>query len=193
MMASELLKRPRFASFARDARGIAAIEFALIVPVMLMIFFGAIQVSTGFAVERKVTMVTRTVSDLISQASQISDIDIANAFVMAGAVMTPYPATPIQAIVSQIYIDANKVAKVKWSRASNATARGCNDVITLPTGLQVPNTYLIMSEVTYNFRPVVGYDSALNYISPVFPLHDRTFTRPRQSLSVQYPTAPACT
>ncbi|MBN8967992.1 MAG: pilus assembly protein [Rhizobiales bacterium] len=192
-MASEFLKRLRLASFARDARGIAAIEFALIVPVMLMIFFGAIQVSTGFAVERKVTMVTRTVSDLISQASQISDIDIANAFVMAGAVMTPYPATPIQAIVSQIYIDANKVAKVKWSRASNATARGCNDVITLPTGLQVPNTYLIMSEVTYNFRPVVGHDSALNYISPVFPLHDRTFTRPRQSLSVQYPTAPACT
>lgn len=193
MMSSELLKRLRLTSFARDARGIAAIEFALIVPVMLMIFFGAIQVSTGFAVDRKVTMVTRTVSDLISQASQISDVDISNAFVMAGAVMTPYPATPIQAIVSQIYIDKNKVAKVKWSKASNATARGCNDVITLPTGLQVPDTYLIMSEVTYNFRPVVGYDSGLNYISPVFPLHDRTFTRPRQSSSVQYPSAPKCT
>ena len=193
MMTPDLLKRLRTTSFARDARGVAAIEFALIVPVMLMIFFGAIQVSTGFAVDRKVTMVTRTVSDLISQASQISDIDVANAFVMGGVVMTPYPSAPIQAIVSQIYVDANKIAKVKWSKSSNATARGCNDVITLPVGLQVPGTYLIMSEVTYNFRPVVGYDSSLNFISPVFALHDRTFTRPRQSVSVQYPSAPACT
>jgi Flp pilus assembly protein TadG len=193
MMTPDLLKRLRAASFARDARGVAAIEFALIVPVMLVIFFGAIQVSTGFAVDRKVTMITRTLSDLISQASQISDVDISNAFVMAGAVMTPYPATPIQAVISQIYIDANKIAKVKWSKASNMSARGCNDVITLPAGLQVPNTYLIMSEVTYNFQPVVGYDSTLNYVSPVFALHDRTFTRPRQSSSVLYPSAPKCT
>lgn len=194
MSALDSFKRLRMASFARDARGIAATEFALIVPIMLVIFFGTIQVSTGFAVERKVTMVTRTLSDLISQASQIGDVDISNAFVMGGAVMTPYPSAPIKAVVSQLYIDpTTKVAKVKWSKASNAVARACNETVTIPTGLQVPGKYLIMSEVTYNYQPMAGFDSTLSFIAPTIPLKDRTFTRPRQSDSVLYPSAAACT
>lgn len=194
MIALDLFNRLRVKAFARDARGIAATEFALIVPIMLMIFFGTIQISTGFAVDRKVTMVTRTLSDLISQAAQVTDLDISNAFVMGGAVMTPYPATPIQAIISEIYVDPNtKVAKVKWSKASNTAARSCNEVVTIPNGLAVPGVYLIMSEVTYNYQPMAGYNSSLNFLSPNFALTDRTFTRPRQSYSVPYPTAPACT
>ncbi len=193
MMALDFLKQRGLRLFVRDTRGLAAVEFAMIVPMMLVIFFGTVQVSTGFAVNRKVTMVTRTLSDLISQASQITDVDISNAFVMGGAVMTPYPPAPIEAVISQIYVDANKIAKVKWSKASNATVHACNEVITIPTGLQVPNTYLIMSEVTYNFKPVVGFNSSLNFVSPNFPLSDRTFTRPRQSNSVLYPSAPKCT
>ena len=46
---------------------IAAIEFALIVPLMLVLFFGTVEFSSGVAVDRKVTLMARTLSDLTSQ------------------------------------------------------------------------------------------------------------------------------
>ena len=144
--------------------------------------------------DRKVTLLTRTLSDLISQVSSVTDTDLSNTFAISGAMMTPYASTPVQAKISQIYIDPSTlVAKVKWSKASNATPRSCNEVVAIPAGIAVGGTYLIMSEVTYNYKPVVGYNIATSFVSPTFALSERTFTRPRQSSSVTYSTAPACT
>src|ERR1700738_1692725 len=176
-----------------DSRGVAAVEFVMLVPLMLMVFFGTIQISTVVAVDRKVTLTARTLSDLISQVPGITDTDISNAFAASLAILSPYPTTQLQSKISQVYIDPTTlVAKVKWSKASNATARTCNEVVTVPTALQVAGTYLIMSEVTYNYQPIVGYDIKLNFVSPTYPLSASMFTRPRQSVLVAYPTAPAC-
>ena len=184
--ASRLLAR-----FRRDAAGLAAVEFAIILPLVFVIFFGTIEVSTGVAVDRKVTMLTRTISDLISQAQIITDTDISNSFAMGAAMMTPYASAPIKAKISQIYIDpTTHKAKVKWSKASNDTAHSCNEVVSIPSGLAIDGTYLIMSEVSYSYTPVVGHQLWNN--APTFNLSDRTFTRPRQSDSVSYPSAPAC-
>ncbi len=135
-----------------------------------------------------------TMSDLISQAMTITDTDISNAFTMAAAIMTPYPSAPIKAKITQVKIDpTGKTVKVVWSKASNDVAHSCSDNIAVPVGLMVTSptgTYLIMSEVSYKFTPVVGHQ--LGATIPTFTLSDRTFTRPRQSDSVAYPTATAC-
>jgi Flp pilus assembly protein TadG len=52
----------------RDRSGIAATEFAVIVPIMLVMFFGVVEFSSAVAVDRKVTLVSRTLSDLTAQA-----------------------------------------------------------------------------------------------------------------------------
>jgi Flp pilus assembly protein TadG len=54
----------------RDRRGLAAVEFALVVPLMLVLFFGALEFSSGVAVDRKVTLVARTLSDLTTQLKE---------------------------------------------------------------------------------------------------------------------------
>ena len=180
--------------FAKNNEGMAAIEFVFIVPLMLMIIFGTIQMSSAVAVDRKVTLTARTLSDLISQASSITDADITNAMNLGKAILTPYSTTPLQAKISQVYIDPTTlVAKVKWSKSSNAVAHTCNEVVTVPTALKVAGTYLIWSEVTYNYTPVVGYSASNSYLSAQFPLNDQTYTRPRQSTSVAYPSEPTCT
>jgi Flp pilus assembly protein TadG len=180
-----------------DTRGIAAVEFAMLIPLMLMVFFGTIQISTAVAVDRKVSLTARTLSDLISQApGTIKDTDISNAFATALAILSPYTPTPLQAKISQVYIDKTTlVAKVKWSKASGTgvSPHTCNEVVTVPTALQIADTYLIMSEVTYNFQPVVGYDIHVSFVSATYPLSDLMYTRPRQSTSISYPTEPACT
>src|SRR6266478_6407900 len=75
-----------------DCRGLAAVEFAMVVPLMLVLFFGTLEFSSGVAVDRKVTLMARTLSDLTSQSppAGVADTDLTNYFNAANGVMTPY-------------------------------------------------------------------------------------------------------
>src|ERR1700734_3095906 len=78
-----------------DCRGIAATEFAVIVPLMLVMFFGTVEFSSGVAVDRKVTLVARTLSDLTSQSvATVTDGYLQNVFTASISIMYPYVATP---------------------------------------------------------------------------------------------------
>src|SRR6266581_5127871 len=82
---------------ARDRSGIAATEFAMIVPLMLVLFFGTVEFSSGVAVDRKVTLMARTLSDLTSQNISVTDAQLTNFFAAATGILTPYPSTPTNA------------------------------------------------------------------------------------------------
>jgi Flp pilus assembly protein TadG len=183
----------------RDRSGIAATEFAVIVPVMLVMFFGTVEFSSGVAVDRKVTLIARTLSDLTSQAlNSVNDTYLQNVFTASIAIVTPYPATPVKAQISQIYVDSSRVAKVVWSKgatigtaATQATlansTHNAGDTITIPPALQVAQTYLILSEVSYLYTPTIGYVMAKAGVN----LSDVAYTRPRQSTCVIYNNLPA--
>jgi Flp pilus assembly protein TadG len=187
------------ASLLRDQNGIAATEFAVIVPIMLVMFFGTVEISSGVAVNRKVTLVARTVSDLTSQsAAAVDDNFLQNVFTASIAITAPYSATPTQATVSEIYIDSNNVAKIQWSKAatisSGATqatlgtsSHNAGDTVTVPAPLLVKQTYLIFSEVSYIYRPTIGYVMSTSGVT----LSDVAYTRPRQVPCVIYKGLPA--
>lgn len=186
--------------FSRDNRGLAAVEFAFIVPLMLVLLFGMIDTSSGVAVDRKVTLTARSLSDLVSQGTNVSQNDLKNFFGLGGAIMAPYSVTAATMTqkVTQLAVDGSKNVKVAWSYSAtvnNNTATitqgyDKNAVITtVPANLLVPNTYLIWSEVSYKYTPITGY-----LIGTVaIPLSDETYTRPRQSDCVYYGTSTTCT
>jgi Flp pilus assembly protein TadG len=187
-------QRP-FARFIKDKQGVAAVEFAFIVPLMLMLLFGMIDVASGVAIDRKVTLTARTLSDLVSQGTKVTATDISNFFKMGGAIMTPYSVTPATMTqkVSAVSIDASKNAKVVWSYSGAVSGNSvtvtagyaANTVITtIPANLLVANTQLIWSEVTYTYTPITGYIIKVNV-----PLAEDTYTRPRQSETVPYSTS----
>jgi Flp pilus assembly protein TadG len=66
------------ASLMEDRRGIAATEFAVIVPIMLVMFFGRVEVSCCIAVDRKVTLMARTLADLTSRSVSVANGDLTN-------------------------------------------------------------------------------------------------------------------
>src|SRR5665647_3572895 len=83
-----------------DCRGIAATEFAVIVPIMLVMFFGVVEFSSGVAVDRKVTLVARTLSDLTSRAQgPIDDTYLTNVFTASISILTPYSPTPTNSTI----------------------------------------------------------------------------------------------
>jgi Flp pilus assembly protein TadG len=169
-----------------DISGVAAIEFAMILPVMLILFFGTDEFASGIAVNRKVTLMARTLSDLTSQNIAVTDAQLTNFFNASAGIMTPYSATPVQSTISELYIDpTTKAGRVQWSQGSAPRAAGTT--VPIPTALQVGGSYLIYSEVSYDFVPTVGY-----VLKNSITLRDFTFTRPRQSTCVMYGTT-VCT
>src|SRR6185312_14377390 len=94
-MAIWLRMRRRALKLLGDKRGVAAVEFAVIVPVMLVLFFGVDEFSSGVAVDRKVTLMARTLSDLTSQNTTVTDTQLTNFFNAANVIMTPYSASPV--------------------------------------------------------------------------------------------------
>jgi Flp pilus assembly protein TadG len=182
------------AALRRDSRGMAATEFAMIVPMMLLMLFGTIDVSSGVAVKRKITLVARTLSDLTSQSRAVNDADVTNFFAASYGIMWPYPSEPVQATISELYIDpASSVARVQWSQGK--APRGTGSTVGIPSGLigrdssgnVLPNQYLIFSEVSYLYQPIVGYVISKAGIK----LSDTTYTRPRKFSCVIYPTPPS--
>ncbi|THD63796.1 MAG: pilus assembly protein [Bradyrhizobium sp.] len=179
------------AELFRDQNGIAATEFAMIVPIMLVMFFGTVEFSSGVAVDRKVTLVARTLSDLASQSTSVASSDLTNFFAASTAILTPYSSTPTNAAISELYVNPTTLrATVQWSQAyQGGTARAVGTTVTIPSALAIAGTYLIFSEVSYLYTPAVGYVMAKAGVT----LSDVAYTRPRQSTCVYYSPATACT
>ncbi len=158
--------------FRSDRSGVAALEFAIIAPVMLVMFLGTVEFSSGIAVNRKVTQIARTLSDLTSQSAvqAVTDPYLQNVFTASILIVRPYSATPVKGTISEIYVDSNSKATIIWSKAATvasgatvatltASSRSAGDVVTslVPTALLVKQTYVILSEVNYLYTPAIGY------------------------------------
>ena len=166
--------------FGTDERGVSAVEFAILLPLMMTLLLGGMEVSNGVAANRKAVLVSRTVADLVSQAKVVNNADMTNILNAARAVLAPFPAAQCKIVVTSVTIDANLKATVQWSDAtSNATARAVGEVVTVPAGVAAANTTLIWAEVTYPYTPEIGY-----VISGTLNLRDQIFMRPRLSASV---------
>lgn len=179
-------KFERLAAFLENCGGLAAVEFSLVLPIMLVLFFGTVEISNGVAVYRNVTLMAHTLADLTAQSTSVQDSDLSNFFAASTGVMTPYSATPISQTITEIWVNTHLQARVQWSSGPSALTAGT--VVTIPSTLLVSNTYVIYSQVSYVYTPAVGYVMS----SAGVTLHDFAYTRPRQSLCVLYDSQTTC-
>lgn len=175
---------PRWiARFAKDEGGVSAVEFAMILPLMLTLYLGGVEVSQGVSIDRKVTLAARTVADLVSQVSSIDVTGTKAVLEASTAILAPYPVDKAQVTVSLIKIDANSNMSISWSETKGGTKRTSVPGGTVPSALIVPNTSLVWGEVTYAYTPVVGYT-----MTGTLNLKDKIFMRPRLSDTITHPS-----
>ena len=189
LMSSIWLRAKRStAAFVADCRAVAAVELAVIAPLMLLMFFATIEFSNGVAIDRKVTLVAHTLADLTSRSTSVTDTDLTNFFAAGTGIMYPYPASPINSTISELYVEPTTlVARVQWS--TGAAPRAAKSTMTIPAALKVAGSYLIYSEVSYTFTPAVPW-----ILQGGITLSDYAYTRPRQSSCVTYsPMLTDCT
>jgi Flp pilus assembly protein TadG len=163
-----------------DTRAVAAVEFAMLLPIMMTLYLGVVEVSQGFAISRKITLTARTVSDLASRVSTISGTEMTNILNASSTVMSPYPLANLKVVLTAAKIDANKAATVLWSDTLNGTVKQKDTSVALDPALAVADTTLIMAEVEYAYKPTIGY-----VLTGTLNLKSKMYMRPRQSTTVE--------
>lgn len=159
---------------AGDTRGVSAVEFAMLAPVMIFFYFGLAEFCQGYMAQKRAGHSAAMVADLIAQREQVTHGEIDDIFEIGELIMAPFNASGMSLRVSSARrIDASTV-RIDWSRGSGMTARAVGSTITVPAGLIAIGESVVMSESVYN------YDSPVDYMLPGITTFSHTFyLRPR--------------
>lgn len=169
--------------FARDRRGVAAMEFALILPMMVTLFFAAIELNELMSANKRVENVAASLADVVSRSTQVSNDDVDDLFTAGTLLMFPNSGTPLRVRVSRVDYTGNPdEGRVNWSDANNSGAGASlpehadNTVLTLPDGVDQAcgGSAVIVADTLY------VYDSPIGYFLPAgFTLSHTAYVCPR--------------
>ena len=163
--------KTRFGLLIASSRGVAAVEFAMVFPIMLVLYLGLVEITTAVNTDRKVTLLSRALADLTGRArGGVTPTSMGDVFTAAFSIMQPYSTANVKMVVSSIVVrDTGQTAgdppapvvqgKVCWSEARNGGAALVKDaVVTVPEGFRTPKTSFIRADVTMNYVPILGQD-----------------------------------
>lgn len=152
--------RLRMRRFPLATAGVAAVEFAIILPVMLLLFLGMSEVTQGVNINRKVTILSRTIADIASRSSDgIDNATMEGIFDAALSVMAPYDVGRVTMRVTSVVIrdEGGPVGRVCWSDGRDIAPRAAGSTIAVPAGFALPGTSFILAEVGNVYTPMIGY------------------------------------
>lgn len=142
--------------FLRDRGGAAAVEFALIAPLMLLMYFGMAELTQGLLANRRAGHVTAALGDLVAQYQTLTQAQVEDIFTISNELMKPFPASSMSMRVTSIAIDADGKATASWSLTGGAktiTAMGKDATVTdAPADLVVPGEALVRADTEYVFN-----------------------------------------
>jgi Flp pilus assembly protein TadG len=173
----------RLKAFASRKEGVAAVEFAMLLPVLLLLYLGAFEASQALSANRKVEAVADTVGDLVSRSTEMDATRLSNIMSISAAILNPFPGTGLVMTVTTVKVDANGKATVDWSQANTGPGLRAGSAYTLPTDLQVfTDTYLVFSTVSYPYKALFGYGGIFSNIAM-----GKTYSfRPRKTAEIPY-------
>ncbi|MBA1139597.1 TadE/TadG family type IV pilus assembly protein [Mesorhizobium neociceri] len=186
----------RATRFCSDRRGIAAIEFAFIVPVLLIMYFVTMEASQAIETSKKVSRIGSMVADLITQQQTVVAADIDAIMKIGTSTLQPYNRSTPTIIVTAIQVTTETPPKVKvvWSRklvaGTNIVDAAKDTITTVPATLKIADTFLIRVESQLAYKPIVtwsadsekrlGLTSAFDSIT----MGETYYLRPRRSTTI---------
>ena len=179
------MPRGRAGAFGINDSGLAAIEFAFVLPLMLAIYLGIVELSNGLTASRKVDLVAHAMSDLTGQITggganagqaAITDAEMQQIFLAGSALIAPLSATPLTITISEVniqLISGAYKATVNWSVSYNGgtlrNGQGCT-LNTYLNAADVPPVSAISMPTSFTnatlsptLGPVIVADVTYNY------------------------------
>ncbi|MCV3205834.1 pilus assembly protein [Mesorhizobium sp. YC-39] len=182
--------------FCRDRRGVAAIEFALIVPILLIMYFVTMEASQAIETSKKVSRIGSMVADLVTQQQSVKTADLDAIMQIGNSTLQPYNRSTPKIVITAIKVTNETPPKVQvvWSRkmvdgAFSADAAK-DSITTVPPTLEIRDTFLIRVESNLVYEPIITWtaDNANRLgFSSVFakiPMGETYFLRARRSPTI---------
>jgi Flp pilus assembly protein TadG len=163
-----------------DRRGVAAIEFALVLPMLLFVGLGGYALTDACSTYRKLTDTTVEAANVAAQYTTMQAADAQSVMAATAQIMTPYSTANLKMVLSVITTDASSTATVLWSQPyQGGTQLIKNAPFALPANLAQPSTSYVLVQSNYTFIPLTG-----SGLKGSIPMQDQLIILPRQSPSI---------
>jgi Flp pilus assembly protein TadG len=185
-------------AFRKAQGGAAAVEFAMLLPILITLFFGVVETTLALVCRADVSLMAATSADLISQVNAASSSDLSNVYAAAGTVMYPYysggaTGKPTIRITSVVYDSTSATpttaGKVAWTCTQSGTgtltpaSRSVNSTVTFSQPLMLTNGSVLMAEVAYNYA-----SPTTKVITGTINMTNNFYTKPRRIAQIPSPT-----
>ena len=151
--------------FGRDRRGVAAIEFAFIAPVLLIMYFITMEASQAIETSKKVSRIGSMVADLVTQQQTVVKANLEAIMKIGSTTLLPYNRSNPKIIITAIQMsdEASPTVKVVWSRKLVGTTysvdAAAGSTTTVPATLKIRNTFVVRVESDLGYIPVIAWSA----------------------------------
>jgi len=154
--------------FIEDRRGVGAVEFAIVAPLLIMAYVSAFEISVAVTVSRKLNRASSTVSDLLTQNQATNKATLDTMKTVMKTVIAPFSQDGYSLKITGIAVAADGKATVAWSRDQNAGrpyATGL--VVKLPSTLEAKSTFIVRTELVLPYTVLSMLPSLASSINKV--------------------------
>jgi Flp pilus assembly protein TadG len=138
-------------AFRRDEKAVSALEFALLLPLMITVYLASFDISLVITADRRVTSIASSIGDLVGQATQINTDEMNDIFEAATAIIQPMDAAALSIVVTSVVADEDGETTVAWSQAHNGSGETPGATFSLPNGIIQPLESVIVASVSYSY------------------------------------------
>ncbi|MFB9951673.1 TadE/TadG family type IV pilus assembly protein [Rhizobium puerariae] len=175
----------RLRQLARDRRGVGAVEFALLAPLLLSLYITSFELTLGLSISKRVSRTASAVADLVSRETTVNKAFLATMKDVANSLFVPYTAHDLAIRVTGVTIDASGNPKVAWSwKDDNTVPYVVGSPVDVPSTLRTPSSFLIRSEVSVNHELLMVLPGLMSTDLRVVPIEREYFYRQRLGSSV---------
>ena len=166
-----------------DQSGVSAIEFALILPVLLALYISAVEIGNALTISRRAGSIAGAAADLIAQDKTTTASGLKDVMKAATNILAPFPEAPLTIKLTSVVADSKNATKVSWSCANKGSGYAKDSAFGVPAGLTEADSSVIVAEVEYKYAPMLDLPE---FGSPgAFTMTRKFYAKPRRSLTVQ--------
>jgi len=141
--------------FLRDRSGVGAIEFAILFPILVMLYIAAFEITVGLSVSKRAARAAGSVADIVTQQTSVTKSSLTQISAVANAIFVPFDTTKMQIKLTGITVDASANAKVLWSWQNTSTTAPYTvntAVTTIPADMQKASSFLVRAELSIPYQ-----------------------------------------